>query len=62
MLALTRNTSQKIIIKTAHETIEVMVLGINSRTQVRLGVDAPPHVTIDREEIAERKRAGVPRR
>lgn len=61
MLVLTRNIGKKIIIQTGAEEIEVAVLGANG-TQVRLGVDAPPHVTIDREEIAERKRAGVPRR
>lgn len=55
MLVLTRNKDERIIISTDKETIIVTVVEINYN-KVRLGIDAPPHVAIDREEIALRKR------
>ena len=60
MLVLTRTIGKKIIIQTGAEEIEVAVLGVNG-TQVRLGVQAPSHVGVDREEIAQRKAAGLSR-
>lgn len=54
MLVLTRTIGKKIIVQTGSEEIEVAVLGVNGN-QVRLGVQAPDHVAIDREEIAQRK-------
>jgi carbon storage regulator len=56
MLVLTRTIGKKIIVQTGSEEIEVAVLGVNGN-QVRLGVQAPDHVAIDREEIAQRKAA-----
>ena len=44
MLVLTRTTGKKIIIQTGTEEIEVAVLGLNGN-QVRLGVQAPNHVS-----------------
>lgn len=47
MLILTRNVSQKIIIG---ENIEVQVLDVRGN-QVRIGIKAPPEISIHREEI-----------
>ena len=51
MLVLTRNISDVIIID-GH--IKVMVLGIQGR-QVRIGIEAPKHITVHREEIQKQK-------
>ena len=51
MLILSRNESQSIIIG---DDIKVTVLGINGK-QVRLGIEAPDEVAVDREEIYIRK-------
>lgn len=53
MLILTRSVGQRIIID--HE-ITVTVLGVKGN-QVRIGVHAPDHMSIHREEIEERVRA-----
>lgn len=53
MLLLTRREGEKIIIG---DDIEVVVLEIRG-SQVRIGVKAPPNITVDREEIYLRKRA-----
>ncbi len=47
MLALTRKKNESIIIG---EDIEVVILGIN-RDQVKLGINAPKHISIHRKEI-----------
>jgi len=51
MLILSRNESQSIIIG---DNIKVTVLGINGK-QVRIGIDAPDEVAVDREEIYIKK-------
>lgn len=51
MLILTRRTGEVICIGTR---TRVTVLSIKGN-QVRLGIDAPPDVPVDREEIHERK-------
>lgn len=51
MLILTRRAGETI---TIGENVTVTVLGIRS-DQVRIGVNAPRDVAVDREEIAERK-------
>lgn len=51
MLILSRNEGQTIYIG---DNIKVTVLGINGK-QVRIGVDAPDEVAVDREEIYIRK-------
>lgn len=50
MLILTRNPSEKIII---NENIKIEVLAIHG-SQVRLGLEAPSHISIHREEIFNR--------
>jgi carbon storage regulator len=52
MLVLTRRAGEKIVLTGG---IEFVILAVNG-SQVRVGVAAPPHVTIDREEIAEKKK------
>lgn len=52
MLILTRRMGETICI--GHR-IRVTVLGIKGN-QVRLGIDAPPDITVDREEVHERKK------
>jgi carbon storage regulator len=59
MLVLTRGIGGEIIITTADgQEITVAVLGVRGN-QVRLGVNAPHDVVIDRKEIHERKLIGV---
>lgn len=53
MLILTRKAGQRLMIG---DDIAVTVVGVNG-DQVRLGVEAPRSVEIDREEIREKKRA-----
>jgi carbon storage regulator len=52
MLILTRRAGEALRIG---EQIEVMVMAVNG-SQVRLGINAPREIAVDREEIAERKR------
>lgn len=56
MLILTRKPSESLIIG---EDIVVTILGIRGN-QVRIGIEAPPNVSVDREEIRERKDRGEP--
>lgn len=53
MLVLTRHVGQSINIG---DNVTVTILEINGR-QVRIGVAAPRDVTVDRQEISDRKRA-----
>lgn len=57
MLILTRRIGEAIQI--GNDTT-VVVLGVNGH-QVRLGVEAPKSVAVDREEIAIRKAGGAPK-
>lgn len=50
MLILTRRIGERIIIG---DDIKVTVLGI-SNGQVRIGIDAPKQLRVDREEVRER--------
>lgn len=52
MLALTRKQGERIIIG---GNIVVQVVDIKG-DKVRLGIEAPREVTIDRQEVAQRKR------
>lgn len=53
MLVLSRNHGQSIII---NDNITITVLGVTGN-QVRLGIDAPKDVSINREEVQERVQA-----
>ena len=55
MLILMRRVGETICIG---EDIVVKVVSLE-RNRVRLGVQAPPHVRVDREEVAEKKRLGI---
>ena len=49
MLALSRKRGEKLIIRTPRGDVWITVVGF-SRGAVRLGLEAPPEVRIDREE------------
>lgn len=51
MLVLTRDEGEKVIITCGGTTIVVCAVAIRG-DQVRLGFEAPQHVTIHREEVA----------
>ncbi len=53
MLALTREIGQKILIG---DDIVVTVLSVSPNGRVRLGIEAPRHVRIDRQEVLDRIR------
>lgn len=53
MLILTRRVGESLMIG---DEVTVTVLGVKGN-QVRIGVDAPKHVSVHREEIYERIRA-----
>ena len=51
LLVLARNVGEKIIIG---DDITITITAINGK-QVKVGVDAPRHLRVDREEIRERR-------
>jgi carbon storage regulator len=55
MLVLSRRVGEAIVIA---NTIRVVVLSVHGH-QVRLGVTAPPDVRVDRQEVSERRAAGL---
>lgn len=56
MLILTRRISETLIIGEGEDAIRVQILGVKGN-QVRVGVDAPKHVSVHREEIYDRIQA-----
>ena len=48
MLILTRKLGESIIIE---DNIKITVVSINNQ-QIKLGIEAPKHITINREEVA----------
>lgn len=53
MLVLTRRIDESIVIDPDGLNIVIKVLGLNDG-KVRLGVDAPSHLAVHRDEIVER--------
>ena len=51
MLILTRRVGEKIMIG---DDVSVLVMSIDG-SQVRLGIDAPKEVSVDREEVRQNK-------
>ena len=56
MLVITRRTGERLYIG---DDIVITVL-FNSSGQVKLGVEAPPGVRVDREEVRERREQEKP--
>jgi carbon storage regulator len=54
MLILTRRVGESVVIG---EDVTVTVLGVKGN-QVRIGINAPKHVAVHREEIFERIKSG----
>ncbi len=55
MLALQRKLRQRIVIQVGNDIIYVEYLKKHGSEQITLGVEAPAHVRIDREEVHIRK-------
>jgi len=55
MLILMRRPGETICVG---DDVTITILGIE-RNRVRLGVKAPRDITVDRQEVAERKRLGI---
>ena len=53
MLILTRRTGESVMIG---DDVSITVLGVNGN-QVRIGIDAPRHIAVHREEIYRRIKA-----
>lgn len=51
MLVLTRRLGETLVIG---DEIRITILGV-SGNQIRMGIEAPKHVAVDREEIRTRK-------
>jgi carbon storage regulator len=52
MLVLTRRPGEEIVID---DNIRITVVSVKG-DRIRLGIEAPPHVVIDRSEIHERRK------
>ena len=55
MLILMRRLGETICVG---NDVTITVLGVE-RNRVRLGIDAPRDVAVDRKEVAEKKRLGI---
>jgi len=54
MLIVTRRIGEAVIIR---DDIKVVILDVKGK-QVRVGIEAPEDMIIDREEVSERRRSG----
>lgn len=54
MLVLTRRLEEKIRIG---DDVVITLLGVRGN-QYKIGIDAPKHISVDREEIYQAKKAG----
>lgn len=61
-LCLTRRVGEQIVLSTSDGEVTITVLSGYQRLRVRLGVQAPPGVTVFREELREFFADGRPRR
>lgn len=59
MLVLGRKTGQEILIGEGEAEVSVIVLSVSKDGWVRLGIDAPDDVPIDRLEVREAKEAAA---
>lgn len=57
MLILTRGTHESIRVG---DDVTITVLGVEGN-KIRLGIEAPRHITVDRQEVFERKQRAVKR-
>lgn len=59
MLVLSRKIDESIIIHSSDGPIEIQIVRVQEgdpgRYNVRLGISAPPHVSVDRKEVYESK-------
>jgi len=58
MLILSRHVDESIVIGSGPDKITVTVVEVWGN-RVRLGLEAPKHIPIDRAEIRKRKEAGL---
>lgn len=62
MLVLTRKIAESIVILLpTGERIIVKVVGIDPRGQIKLGIDAPRHIQVHRQEVLSRIAKGEPK-
>lgn len=54
MLVLTRRKGESILIG---DDIEIRLLGLN-KVDARIGIEAPKHLAIDRQEVREKRASG----
>jgi len=55
MLCLGRNIGERIIIGEGENAVAVMLLEVRDKTRVRLAIDAPSHMRVDRAEITAKR-------
>jgi len=55
MLILMRRKDETLVIQDGDDVVEINILGVFGN-QVRLGIDAPQHVQVDRKEVYLRKK------
>jgi carbon storage regulator len=58
MLVLSRRAGERIMIDTGRERITITLIEVRDNGQVRLGIEAPRAVEINREEVLEREKEG----
>ena len=50
MLVLTRRIEECLIFRIGQQKIKIKMLGVDDKTNVRIGINAPSDILIDREE------------
>ena len=60
MLVLSRRQGETIVIGEGENLVRVTIISVGQNSgQVRLAIEAPRHIPVDREEIRVRKEQGV---